>query len=156
MYPGKLLSLANKGWGWAPLLKHVGFEWKKSEVHVKKKRITRKVVRILEQSKWRSKDQNSKDSKSWRYQKNQTKKVVNSKKSKIKVSKKWRIPKSSIVVPKSCNCLDYVCLGCSTKNTLRLGDFLRMDSEGCIKWALFGKSGWVFMRIVSIWSIGGY
>ena len=37
MYPGKLLSLANKGWGWAPLLKHVGFEWKKSELHVKKK-----------------------------------------------------------------------------------------------------------------------
>ena len=29
MYPGKLLSLTNKGWGWAPLLKHVGFEWKK-------------------------------------------------------------------------------------------------------------------------------
>ena len=38
MYPGRLLSLANKGWDWAPLLKHVGFEWKKSEVHVKKKR----------------------------------------------------------------------------------------------------------------------
>ena len=45
----------------------------KREVHVKKERITRKVVRILEQIKWRSKDQNSKDSKSWRYQKSNNK-----------------------------------------------------------------------------------
>ena len=35
----------------------------KSEVHVKKERIARKVWRILEQLKWRSKDQNSKSSK---------------------------------------------------------------------------------------------
>ena len=64
MYPGKLLSLTNKGWGWAPLLKHVGFEWKKKwGTCIKKRRkerITRKVWRILEQIKWRSKDQNSK------------------------------------------------------------------------------------------------
>ena len=38
MYPGKLLSLTNKGWGWAPLLKHVGFEWKKWGTCKKKKR----------------------------------------------------------------------------------------------------------------------
>ena len=37
MYPGKLLSLTNKGWGWAPLLKHVGFEWKKWVTCEKKK-----------------------------------------------------------------------------------------------------------------------
>ena len=64
MYPGKLLSLTNKCWGWAPLLKHVGFEWKKwGTCNEKKERITRKVWRILEQLKWRSKDQNSKSSK---------------------------------------------------------------------------------------------
>ena len=85
MYPGKLLSLANKGWGWAPLLKHVGFEWKKVSYMLKKReRITRKVVRILEQLKWRSKDRKfRRNSKSWRYQKS-TNKVVNSKKLKIK------------------------------------------------------------------------
>jgi len=66
MYPGKLLSLTNKGWGWAPLLKHVGFEWKKwgtcngKKIKIKKERIARKFWRILEQLKWRSKDQNSK------------------------------------------------------------------------------------------------
>ena len=61
MYPGKLLSLTNKGWGWAPLLKHVGFEWKKwGTCEKKRERIARKVVRILEQIKWRSKHQNSK------------------------------------------------------------------------------------------------
>jgi hypothetical protein len=38
MYPGKLLSLTNKGWGWTPLLKHVGFEWKKWDTCLKKKR----------------------------------------------------------------------------------------------------------------------
>ena len=59
MYPGKLLSLANKGWGWAPLLKHVGFEWKKWGT-CKKKRELQEKWRILEQIKWRSKDQNSK------------------------------------------------------------------------------------------------
>ena len=70
MYPGKLLSLTDKGWGWAPLLKHVGFEWKKwGTCKKKRERITRKVWRILEQIKWRSKDQNSKKFKSWRYQK---------------------------------------------------------------------------------------
>ena len=44
MYPGKLLSLTNKGWGWAPLLKHVGFEWKKKKwvTCEKKKRELRK------------------------------------------------------------------------------------------------------------------
>ena len=71
MYPGKLLSLTNKGWGWAPLLKHVGFEWKKWGT-CKKKRITRKVVRILEQSKWRSKDQNSEEIQKVEDTKNQT------------------------------------------------------------------------------------
>ena len=39
MYPGKLLSLTNKGWGWAPLLKHVGFEWKKWGTCYKKKEL---------------------------------------------------------------------------------------------------------------------
>ena len=102
MYPGKLLSLTNKGWGWAPLLKHVGFEWKKWGT-CKKKRITRKVVRILEQSKWRSKDQNSEDSKSWRYQKSNNKggefkEIKDQIIKEVKNSKK-----SSIVVSKSCN-----------------------------------------------------
>ena len=69
MYPGRLLSLANKGWDWAPLLKHVGF-WVKKE----SERIARKVWRILEQLKWRSKDQNSKELKKiWRYQKSNNK-----------------------------------------------------------------------------------
>ena len=64
MYPGRLLSLANKGWDWAPMLKHVGI-WvkKKWGTCKKKKRITRAIVWILEQLKWRSKDQNSKKSK---------------------------------------------------------------------------------------------
>ena len=54
MYPGKFLSLANKGWDWAPLLKHVGFEWKKKVSYMLKKkkrkrdRITRKVEEFLE------------------------------------------------------------------------------------------------------------
>ena len=98
MYPGKLLSLTDKGWGWAPLLKHVGFWVKKSEVHIKKKRIARKVWRILEQLKWRSKDQNSKKFQKFEDTKNQTTKVVNSKKSKIKCQRSEQFQKSSIVV----------------------------------------------------------
>ena len=93
MYPGKFLSLANKGWDWASLLKHVGIWVKKKyiEKYMKKKeRITRKVIRILEQIKWRSKDQNSKKSKKVKDTKGQYK-LVNSKISKIKLSRKWRI-----------------------------------------------------------------
>ena len=73
MYPGKFLSLANKGWDWAPLLKHVGFEWKKKVrntwIKKREKKITRKVIRVLEQLSMKFKDQNSKNPKSWRYQK---------------------------------------------------------------------------------------
>ena len=157
MYPGKLLSLTNKGWSWAPLLKHVGIWVKKVSYMLKKKkeRITRKVWRILEQIKWRSKDQKFQEFKKLKIPKIKQQ-GGEFKEIKDQMSKKWRILKelhSGII---NCNCLDYVCLGCSTKNTLRLRGFLRMDSEGCIKWALFGKSGRMFMRIVSIWSMGGY
>ena len=97
MYPGKLLSLANKGWDWAPLLKHVGFWVKKERYMLKKKereRITSKVWRILEQIKWRSKDQNSKKSKKVEDAKSHCK-LVNSKISKIKLSRKWRTQRIS-------------------------------------------------------------
>ena len=94
MYPGKLLSLTNKGWGWAPLLKHVGFEWKK------KKGITSEVWRILEQKKWRSKDQNSKKFKSWRYQKSiQIRWWIQ----RDQMSKKWRIPQELYSGINDCN-----------------------------------------------------
>ena len=95
MYPGKLLSLTNKGWGWAPLLKHVGFEWKKKWGTCKKKRerITRKVWRILEQIKWRSKDQNSEEIQKVEDTRNQINKGGEFKEIKDQMSKKWRIPK---------------------------------------------------------------
>ena len=74
MYPGKLLSLANKGWSWAPLLKHVGFEWKKKVSYMWKKKERKEnyekslknfganKVKIKRSKFWRN-------SKSWRYQK---------------------------------------------------------------------------------------
>ena len=74
MYPGKFLSLANKGWDWAPLLKHVGI-WvkKKSEKYMKKKerKNYKKSYKNFGASKlsMKFKDQNSKNPKSWRYQK---------------------------------------------------------------------------------------
>ena len=51
MYPGKLLSLTNKGWGWAPLLKHVGFEWKKRGICNMKKR--KRELRVKFEEFWR-------------------------------------------------------------------------------------------------------
>ena len=53
MYPGKLLSLTNKGWSWAPLLKHVGFWVKKVSYTLKKNKreLQEKVWRIFGASK---------------------------------------------------------------------------------------------------------
>ena len=98
MYPGKFLSLANKGWDWAPLLKHVGFEWKKSELHVKKRENYKKSWRIFGASKLNYEDQKIKiprNPKKLKIPENQTIKVVNSKRSKIKLSRKWRIQRIS-------------------------------------------------------------
>ena len=69
----------------------------KSEVHVIKKK-NYEESRILEQIKWRSKDQNSKEIQKVEDTRNQTTKVVNSKKSKIKCQKSEEFQKSSIVV----------------------------------------------------------
>ena len=66
----------------------------KSEVHVKKEeRITSKVWRILEQIKWRSKDQNSEEIQKVEDTRNQINKGGEFKEIKDQMSKNWRIPK---------------------------------------------------------------
>ena len=106
MYPGKFLSLANKGWDWAPLLKHVGIWVKKKVSYMLKKseRITRKIWRIFGASKlsMKFKDQNSEEIQKVEDTKNQTTRwwIQRNQRSNIK-DEEFQI--SSIVVSKSCN-----------------------------------------------------
>jgi hypothetical protein len=102
MYPGKFLSLANKGWDWAPLLKHVGFWVKKKEwgIHVKKKeRITRKSCKNFGANKVKIKRSKfQKIQKSWRYQRSIQ--VGEFKEIKDQIIKKVKNSKNFIVVSK--------------------------------------------------------
>ena len=66
MYPGKFLSLANKGWDWAPLLKHVGFWVKKKVSYMLKKRETELQEKLknfwsIKVKVWSSKIKNSEE-----------------------------------------------------------------------------------------------
>ena len=82
-------------------------------------------------------------------------KVVNSKKSKIKCQRSEEFQKSSIVVSMIV-ILDYVCLGCSTKNTLRIRRFSADGFGGLHKMSIVRKKWASVYEDCEYLKYGGY